>query len=274
MIVGQPYMNRTVAFLDILGFRAMVEAEPLETLGERFSKIIGDTLPAINRKFGEFTGEPTFFPDVPVGEEWCIAHAFSDSIILVATNDSERGCLALLIYALRATQALIALGLPVRGGVAHGELYINRRKSVFVGKALIHAYDLEQSQNWIGVALDPSVSKAFPSLFAEAGPFAQVRRCLFPPYEVPMKSGAIRMLHTLNWRWNLVVTRGTRSLFHHQRDSSARTKSDAALAYARHIRKAGLAYPGDDVPVPIEARPLYIADGPPTQKPPRHGDEY
>jgi hypothetical protein len=89
-----------------------------------------------------------------------------------------------------------------------------------------------------------------------------------------MKSGPIQVLHTLNWRWNVVVKRGTRSLFDDRGDWSARTKVEAALAYARHIREVGLAYPVDDGTIPVEVRVTYVGDGPPTPEPSGHGDEY
>jgi hypothetical protein len=149
-------MDRTVAFLDILGFRSLVETEPIDKLGPRFEKLM-PILPAFGRKLGDYTHEPSFFPQVAAKEDWCIVHMFSDSIILISGDDSETKCLALMVAALRMTQVLITSGLPVRGGIARGELYTDNRNTLFVGRALTRAFDLEKQQNWIGVGIDPSV---------------------------------------------------------------------------------------------------------------------
>jgi hypothetical protein len=267
--------GRAVAFLDILGFRKLVESKSTEELGALFSNVIGRALPAMNRPFGEPHDEPTLFPQRPPNESWCISHSFSDSIILISHDESEASALALLIYALRVTQMLIASKLPVRGAIAFGDMYVDMAKALFLGKALTQAYALEQSQHWIGVAIDPSVSERFPNLLESDVPLAGLRKCLFPRYEVPMKTGPIRQLHTLNWRWNVVAEGGTKTLFGDDRDWSARTKIQAALTYALEMRNSGRAYPADDAKVPIEVRRFFIASGDPANRPmPVHGDEY
>jgi|ERR1019366_2296293 hypothetical protein len=266
---------RTVAFLDILGFRQMVESLSTEQLGSTFTSVVGQILPSMNRSRNhEFPKELTFFPQHSPGKSWCLNHTFSDSIILISHDNSENSSLALLLYALRTMQTLIAFRLPVRGAVTYGEMYVDTANALFLGKALTQAYELEQRQNWIGVAIDESVPGAFPALLLSEIPLPGLRSSLFPKYDVPMKSGPIRSMHTLNWRWNLVATKGTKSLFDDGNDWSAKVKIQAALSYALEMRQTGRAYPLTQNIVPVEVRPFYIADGPPTPQPPRHGDEY
>jgi hypothetical protein len=246
--------GRTVAFLDILGFRKLVESRPTEELGTLFSAVIGGGLPAMNRPFGEPHNEPVLLAERPSNGTWCISHAFSDSIILISHDESESSALALLVFALRVTQMLIASKLPIRGAIAYDEMYVDTARALFLGKALTRAYALEQAQHWIGVAIDPSVPDRFPNLLESDVPLPGLRKCLFPRYEVPMKTGPIHQLHTLNWRWNMVAEVGTRALFTDEGDWSARTKIEAALTYALEMRKSGRAYPADDRRVPIEVR--------------------
>src|SRR5438105_1843624 len=121
--------DRAVAFLDILGFRKMVESQSAAELGLKFTAIVGRSLPAMNRKLHEFPSEPTFFPQHSLGDTRCVMHAFSDSIILMSHDESEYSSLGLLISAWRITQTLIGSKLPVRGAVAYGEMYVDAQNS-------------------------------------------------------------------------------------------------------------------------------------------------
>jgi hypothetical protein len=260
-------MRRTVAFFDVLGFRNLLAKEGTQRLGERYIQVSAN-LDALLKPFLTDPSLPMLFPDQ--GQEpWCITHVFSDSLIFISHGESESDCRKLLVYALRAMQVLLASKLPVRGGLAFDELFINQQRQLFLGPALTKAYELEQSQDWVGAALHPSIETAFPRLIAEtSGGFGEK---LFPPYAVPMKTGTIRQYRTLNWRWNLVVQQGTRSLFDMPDTWPERRKVENALAYARHIRTSGLAYPATAADAPLEIRDFFVGEGPPRTL--AHGDD-
>jgi hypothetical protein len=105
--------------------------------------------------------------------------------------------------------------------VAYGEMFVDLERRLFLGRGLTTAFELEQRQDWVGVALDDSVNLAFPTIFS-TGNHAPILEALFPRYEVPFKFGPVSALRTVNWRWNLVVKRGTRSLFQTGSDWSER----------------------------------------------------
>ena len=117
--------ERTVAFIDILGFKEIIQSSSASKIGTRFSQIIGRTLPGMNRPRDEFKGEPTLLPGLSNSELYCISYAFSDSIILISNDNSEESCLAVLLYALRVSQVLIGCKLPVRGSITYGDMYID-----------------------------------------------------------------------------------------------------------------------------------------------------
>jgi hypothetical protein len=50
----------------------------------------------------------------------------------------------------------------VRGGISFGEAYIDEEESVFVGKPIVEAYQLEKSQQWAGVALMEKAVERIP----------------------------------------------------------------------------------------------------------------
>lgn len=264
-------MNRSVGFIDVLGFRQLVESTSAGELGEKFVRVVDLVQGFLKRPPLPGKELPRLFPEHAPDAPWCISHVFSDSIILISSTGSRNDCLKLLVFALRAMQTLIAHGFPVRGAVAYGDLFVDLQRRLFLGPALTRAYELEQRQDWIGGAVDPGVERAFPDLFS-AGEHLATVEALFPCYQVPFKSGEVREYRTLNWRWNLVVERGTRSLFGSPSDWADHRKVLNALEYALHVRSRGLAYPAQPDKVPVEVQSYFVGDGPP---PPKfgHGDE-
>lgn len=266
-------MNRAVAFIDVLGFKQMIGDLSAAELGEKYKRAIRNALEKFSVNVGS-SKEPAFFPDMKGNDEYCISYVFSDSIILTSFDDLEENCLKLLIFTYRLSRTMIAQGFLVRGGVSYGDMFIHLEDSVFVGKALTQAYELEMNQEWAGIAIHDNVIEAFPNIFDGARKFSEYLRCLFVKYPVPMKRGAVRELYTINWRWNLVVQKGTKSLLGSPNEWSAKTKINNTLEYAKYIRSYPLAYPVDGSACPIEIRTMCVADSPPGKKLPGHGDEY
>lgn len=55
---------------------------------------------------------------------------------------------------------VLDLGLPIRGGIAVGDLHMEKSTSTFLGKALVEAVEVEKSQDWIGASFGPSFAVA------------------------------------------------------------------------------------------------------------------
>lgn len=161
--------NRIVSFIDILGFHELVNTTPLEELAKKYDYMISAT-DAMNRPFRTQAQTPTLFPYQSQNESWCQRYIFSDTIILISNGNDSISCLKLLVYAWRFLQALLAMRLPARGAVVYGELYENARTNIVLGRALTGAYELEQKQQWIGIAIDKSVEEAFPDIFSMSAP--------------------------------------------------------------------------------------------------------
>lgn len=266
--------ERTVAFIDILGFKELVKTNSADELGTRFTKIVSGIISNMNGKLDDLPSDLTFLPNFHCGEPYCISFVFSDSIILISNDESEESCLALLLYSLRVSQLLIGNNFPIRGAITFGEMYVDRDNSLFLGKALTHAYELEQSQNWVGLVIDKSIPDKFPNVLTSDTPTPGLRPKLFPKYEVPMKNGPIKSLYTLNWRWNWMSPKGIKHFFKDPNDWLAKVKIDAALDYALEMRKRNLAGPINDKSIPLEVRPIYIQEVPSIGEPLKHGDEY
>lgn len=258
-----------VCFLDILGFRRLLERKPLLEIAESYDRFI-DAATNLNRSFLVSTKEPHLFANHPTGEPYCTRHVFSDSLILIARDDDALSCLKLLVHAWRLVQATLAQRMSVRGAVACGEMYLDPAKGICLGHGLTAAYELEQKQNWIGVAIDDSIAKAYPSLFPSNLRADSIFESLFLQYPVPMKGGGHLTTRTLNWRWNLIVEHGTRWLFPTTDDASGQEKIGNALSYAESVVKSGRVYAADQGTCPAELRAFWVGG----REPPfPHGDE-
>lgn len=259
--------KRTVAFLDILGFRQMVEDTPLPELARRYEQVLDQTA-AMNKPF--LPGrEPTLFPNHPPGGAWCDRYIFSDSVILVSTSDDEASCAKLITYSWRLTQMLLASGMPVRGAIVYGDIYENLRKNIVLGLALTRAYELERTLQWIGAVIDPSVELAFPVLFDAGNTRWAPLSNIILRYPAPFKNGWVEFW-TLNWRFNLTVEKGTRSLFSTSGERHIQEKVDNTLQYAKVVLSTNRAYVPPRTELPIELRNFFAG----SRKPPfQHGDD-
>jgi hypothetical protein len=258
---------RTVAFFDILGFRVRLLSTPLVELARDYEKRIVESH-FFNRPYNSSGKTPTLFKDHPKDLPWCAQYVFSDSIILVSHEADIMSCMKLLVYAWRLSQHFMAVSTPLRGGIAYGELYQNPNLNVVIGKALAKAYELEECQNWIGAAIDVSVVKRFPDVF-DRDEYPVLKDLLFE-YAVPMKDGTTRRLKTINWRWNLVVEKGTRSLFSDSDNPKVIEKVRNTLKYVETFVQGGRIYVKDQSNLPVELRSYFIGG----KEPPfDHGDD-
>lgn len=169
--------NRTVGFLDILGFKDKISTVNLAELAHKYERLIVQT-DAANRPVGEFSDHPRLFPNHPIGSPYCHRFIFSDSIILISLDDSEESSLKLVIYFWRLMQTMLATGFLPRGAISFGDMYINSDHQIFLGTALTEAAVLEGLQEWSGACLHPSLTEKFPNV--QSLP-------MITKYDVPLK---------------------------------------------------------------------------------------
>ena len=253
--------SRTVAVLDVLGFKGLIESAPLPSLAQRYEAALEGSTHFLEA--GDDSNEPLELRRAVV----CDRFVFSDTIILVSIDDGEAAAEDVLFCAWRTCQFFIGAGMPLRGAVAFGEMHADRSRQVFLGKALTRAHALEQRQQWIGAAIDPSLVAEFPNLFPDDA--ENYMTGVVPPYKVPMKDGLHESLRTINWRAQFVVEKGIRSLFRVSDDASVSAKVANTLAYAGEMRTRGYAFRR---PYFHRMAPLVITDSPRPEAV-THGDE-
>lgn len=262
-------MARAVAFLDILGFKQLLKQRPLVDLARDYEEAIQQVF-SLNQRYQSERSAPTYLPNHKPGEPWCYRQIFSDSIILIALDESEESCLKLLFYARLLFIFMLVRKLPVRGAVVAGKLYHNRATAVTLGDALTDAYLLEQQQEWVGVCIADSVWEAYPNLLMAARNPEDALFYYFLEYPIPWKGSAQAAHRILNWRFNTVIEVGSRKLLQDARLDQALSKYQNTINYLQHVRASGAVHFGDSSPKPAECSTVWLG---PTQPPFKHGDE-
>jgi len=254
--------SRTVATLDVLGFKHMIDSVQLPVLARRYKAALAGATRFLAA--GEDLEEPEELRRAVV----CDRFVFSDTVILVSTDETQDAAEDVLFCSWRMSQFFVGAGLPLRGAVAFGEMYSDRTAQVFLGKALTAAHALEQRQQWIGIAVDNSLVRKYGDLFPDDA--QNYMTGIVPPYSVPMKDGTSEVLRTINWRAQLAVDKGIRALLPESTDPSSKEKIANTLAYAAEMRRRGY-----DLRRPYFHRiaPVVITETPGPESV-RHGDEF
>ena len=137
--------ERMVAYLDVLGFRQMVEGEKLEKLETYFSKIEHE----IDRQITSFRVDIDYM-------------IFSDTVVITQIFKNELDDFCNFLIPIRNIQwELAKAGIYLRGGIAIGKLHFDKSKSRIVGVGLIRSYDLEQQADFPRIIIDPRIINVF-----------------------------------------------------------------------------------------------------------------
>lgn len=107
---------------------------------------------------------------------------FSDSFILYTTDGSGLSYRALDSFVRYFIVTLISKKIPIRGAMSFGELYADDAHGLYFGKALIEAYKISESQDWIGFVLCETASAQLKGVGLPAN-----ERLNYAKYPVPLK---------------------------------------------------------------------------------------
>jgi hypothetical protein len=221
---GNGDMNdrRLVLFVDILGFKALVRSVPLPELVERFNGVFASEWSASARlsiRRGIKRRESaTAAAENARSRETLTAiakdtgfstHVMSDSLVIYSapttlpSAEGRRQLANLVVFARVLALRLFEKALFARGAIVYGDFHADESESLYLGAALVDAYELSNAQEWIGIVLSDSVSKAMDELVTVAGQQTPSERVVRPGwdlcrYEVPLKSGP-REAWVVNW---------------------------------------------------------------------------
>lgn len=202
---------KLVAFLDILGFKDIVDFNSFDELKKIYqifesAYINGLTL----NKFK--ISEKGVQPDT--SDIHLEAIQISDSIIIWTKDDTYKSYFDLLIVVRELLGHGIFNGLPLRACIDYGEFghsikqhSIEFSTNTFYGKSITSSYRLAESQSWAGGFMTASAIKAYDSLFLSSKDDRLiystttenlVRRKYACWYPTPFKDGVSNEL-AINW---------------------------------------------------------------------------
>ena len=225
------FVNRILAFFDLLGFKKFVLSKPLEDAvaslnGVYYSVLSASTRHDVSQSFSVEHLESVLatYSTLPVGDLTKIRSRFeqstgfkfllmSDSIVLYSalfdpktdTHKLRHGFSTAIRLSRIVMVNLFERMLRARGGIALGEFHADVENSIYCGKALVEAHDMAESQDWIGAVLCPSleeVAKSYEEGFTVREYTQQPSLARpgwdFVRYDAPFKSG-VRPAWVINW---------------------------------------------------------------------------
>lgn len=173
-----------IAVCDILGFRSLVMTRGLEDLMASelswfrrllaFSVVHGD-VPDLPPELSVLRNQGK------VGFAW-----FSDTILVYALDDDDLSCRKVLETVGWLLFTTMTSSTRIRAGIAYGEFYADPTNELYVGPALVEAYELEQAQAWAGAVLTECAAARLPDR-TSSGQRLQWWVCEYP---APLKSCA------------------------------------------------------------------------------------
>jgi hypothetical protein len=171
--------ERYIGMFDILGFSHLIQTNTLEEVvsrAHRFLKIA----------YGVLT-----IPGDGASERLSV-HVFQDTVI-VTSHDTEPVDFK---YIITYSSALIGFGFldgfMLRGAIVQGEAHIESQ--MVIGKGIVKAYQMEQSQDWMGCWIDTECVEKADNKTVE-----EMKRGFLINWSVPLKTGLKRKLWALNW---------------------------------------------------------------------------
>jgi hypothetical protein len=181
----EPTCKRFVAYMDIMGFRDMVfrntHQKVLEVMEQFRLPIKKLKEEAKERLAGRPHGWDTFENTVvkPV--------IFSDSVLLFSSDDSL-GAVENLIWQVKSiiSDALIN-GIPMKGALAYGKQTAHFGKSLYFGKPLIDAWELQNELVIYGVVLHHTIE----GYLAKKEWIEELEETSILKYAVPLKQGTV-----------------------------------------------------------------------------------
>jgi hypothetical protein len=96
----------------------------------------------------------SFKRHIELGNKECSFIRFSDTILFYNHNESIDSFGHVVLTSARLVALMFLKGLPVRGAITKGELYVDDNYSLILGEGLIRAYELEKEQQWAGAIID------------------------------------------------------------------------------------------------------------------------
>lgn len=210
--------KRYVAVCDILGFKDVVANEDLQSIKLKYVSLIHAALFKVGKNARSGRAYLKSSPNDDIGFA-----VFSDTILLwsAAFRDDPHGTEAplnamLFFNAIGEVMKESIHNLPMRCGIAFGDVIIDKEIGLFLGQPIIDAHLTETEQDWVGSGCHISCHRA-PG-------FSAVCEHLFVVYDnIPVKPAGHKKMFTVLWFDENVNFDRTIEWFMKRRDKSETT---------------------------------------------------
>lgn len=151
----EPPESQFVCLLDVLGFESILRRDGLASLQGKYASLIDYA----TKQTGGLDVIPT--PDGHVAVGWLIlGNAYFSDSLLFWTKDNP---IALPSFTHLVAEAIcfgIETELPLRGGIAVGEVILDKNAGIYLGLPLVEVARTESAQQWVGASFGPSFQEA------------------------------------------------------------------------------------------------------------------
>jgi hypothetical protein len=186
----EPTCDRFVAFLDILGFKDRIFRDTHENILNDFRLFI-NTVEHIEEHSPILL---TNWKDSPYYNHAKIKPVtFSDSILLVTGDDSAISLIRLAIRTQQIVEKAISMRIPIKGAISFGNQTADVTNSLYFGKPLIYAYEIQDEILLYSVVLHHTTEQRIKQLseYPINGLNELSLNSYFIKYKTPLKYGIV-----------------------------------------------------------------------------------
>lgn len=235
--MNQNINNVFYAYLDILGFKQLVENNSIEKLLDLYKRIdlvVQSSLSKGQLKFIDEGENKSIKPDLKFAE--INSMIVSDSIMLWTHNDNVWSFLDMLQVVIPVVSNCFNIGIPLRGVITSGPLLVqfndlsNEKegfqigRTTIAGKTMVDAYLQEEKQQWSGCVITrQTMEKVFGSVI-DKHIRDSIEHKLIVNYPVPYKEREQEYIddeYVINWTQKNTTSDMVREQFNkYHKDSS------------------------------------------------------
>jgi hypothetical protein len=223
-----------VAFLDIMGFKNKIMVDGHDEVKKMLMKLRSsikaiEKIASINEVINKMKDRNAQIPSgvYPV--------TFSDSIILISTDKSYGSFKILLKFVAYIIREAFSNEIPIKGAIAFGKMTADINNSLYFGKPLIDAFELQDELKLYGVILHHTVEERLTDPEILQKNLHENDDIL--KYNTPIKSGKITH-YTVDW--TKLVTEEPRSMIeklYNTVSGAPRIYVDNTLDFVKEIEK-------------------------------------
>lgn len=199
--------KRYVCFLDVMGFKDMVVRNTHDAVHKKMEAFLEAVKKweVVGNKAKDDVELSKIFPNCEIR-----VATFSDSILLITSGDEIRDLSHLMMMLKLLISDCFQIPIPIKGAISKGLLTADFEKSLFFGKPIIQAYELQDEVNYYGVVVDRYVEQDIENDYFE---ISKEFDKLAIRIKTPMKSGKISAVN-LNLQDNSIHQKHLSKLYY------------------------------------------------------------